>query len=128
MASFGGVVSARGSSSSLFMKKDPRKKRNQSRLFKINCVSTFSADPYKTLRINKGASESEVKKAFRQLALQVNDLFNHKKFVERLSNLLLCSCIYLQLRYFFDDIFGSLILVFSLVDILNIYNYKYIFW
>ena len=97
MASFGGVVSARGSSSSLFMKKDPRKKRNQSRLFKINCVSTFSADPYKTLRINKGASESEVKKAFRQLALQVNDLFNHKKFVERLSNLLLCSCIYLQL-------------------------------
>ncbi|WOH09956.1 hypothetical protein DCAR_0729417 [Daucus carota subsp. sativus] len=70
MASFGGVVSARGSSSSLFMKKDPRKKRNQSRLFKINCVSTFSADPYKTLRINKGASESEVKKAFRQLALQ----------------------------------------------------------
>lgn len=75
MTSFGGVVSARGSSSSLFqnMKKDLRNKRNRdnSRLFKINCVSTFS-DPYKTLRIHKGASEAEVKKAFRQLALQVN--------------------------------------------------------
>ncbi|KAK1363966.1 chaperone protein dnaJ 8, chloroplastic-like [Heracleum sosnowskyi] len=72
MTSFGGVVSARGSSS-LFqnMKKDLRNKRNhnKSRLFKISCVSTFS-DPYKTLRINKGASEAEVKKAFRQLALQ----------------------------------------------------------
>ncbi|KAI3677925.1 hypothetical protein L6452_37199 [Arctium lappa] len=28
------------------------------------------ADPYKTLRIHPGASESEVKKAFRQLALK----------------------------------------------------------
>ena len=28
-------------------------------------------DPYKTLRIQPDASESEVKKAFRQLALQV---------------------------------------------------------
>lgn len=76
MTSFGGVVFARGSSASLFpnMKKDSRNKRNHnnSRLFKINCVSTFS-DPYKTLRINKGASEAEVKKAFRQLALQVNN-------------------------------------------------------
>lgn len=75
MTSFGGVVSTRGSSSSLFqsMKKDLKNKRNHnSRLFKINCVSTFS-DPYKTLRINKDASEAEVKKAFRKLALQVNN-------------------------------------------------------
>ncbi|KAK4485823.1 hypothetical protein RD792_008470 [Penstemon davidsonii] len=37
--------------------------------FKVSCVSSC-ADPYKTLRIHPGASESEVKKAFRQLALQ----------------------------------------------------------
>ncbi|KAK6912321.1 DnaJ domain [Dillenia turbinata] len=35
---------------------------------KVSCVQTD--DPYKTLRIRPGASESEVKKAFRQLALQ----------------------------------------------------------
>ncbi|KAL8117436.1 chaperone protein dnaJ 8, chloroplastic-like [Apium graveolens] len=73
MTSFGGVVCARGCSSSLVrsMKKDSRNKINHKnrREFKINCVSTFS-DPYKTLRISKSASEAEVKKAFRQLALQ----------------------------------------------------------
>ncbi|KAG8388221.1 hypothetical protein BUALT_Bualt02G0103100 [Buddleja alternifolia] len=39
--------------------------------FRVSCVS-FGAvsDPYKTLRIQPGASEAEVKKAFRQLALQ----------------------------------------------------------
>ncbi|MFX9844274.1 J domain-containing protein, partial [Acinetobacter baumannii] len=41
---------------------------------RVSCVSSSSAavsdDPYKTLRIQYGASESEVKKAFRQLALQ----------------------------------------------------------
>ena len=30
------------------------------------------AEQYQTLRVNPGASEKEVKKAFRQLALQVN--------------------------------------------------------
>lgn len=40
--------------------------------FKVCCVSSaaVNGDPYKTLRIQHGASESEVKKAFRQLALQ----------------------------------------------------------
>ncbi|CAN4100164.1 unnamed protein product [Withania somnifera] len=39
--------------------------------FGISCVySPSMSDPYKTLRIEPGASESEVRKAFRQLALQ----------------------------------------------------------
>ncbi|CAK9157470.1 unnamed protein product [Ilex paraguariensis] len=39
--------------------------------FRVYCVSSSTAsDPYRTLRIQPGASESEVKKAFRQLALQ----------------------------------------------------------
>lgn len=47
-------------------------KMNKSR---INCSYSSSSsviDPYKTLRIKRGASESEVRKAFRQLALQVS--------------------------------------------------------
>ncbi|KAI7731402.1 hypothetical protein M8C21_011513 [Ambrosia artemisiifolia] len=38
----------------------------------ISCVSSshLTSDPYKTLSIRPGASESEVKKAFRQLALK----------------------------------------------------------
>nr|GEX20584.1 pentatricopeptide repeat-containing protein At2g15690-like [Tanacetum cinerariifolium] len=43
-----------------------RRHEGQSR-FRINCVSTTSY-PYKTLSINLSALESEVKKAFRQLA------------------------------------------------------------
>ncbi|GAA0147295.1 hypothetical protein Leryth_003028 [Lithospermum erythrorhizon] len=39
--------------------------------FRVSCVySPSMTDPYKTLRIQPGASESEVKKAFRKLALQ----------------------------------------------------------
>ncbi|CAI9280702.1 unnamed protein product [Lactuca saligna] len=40
--------------------------------FRVRCVSTspLASDPYKTLSIRPGASESEVKKAFRQLALK----------------------------------------------------------
>ncbi|CAA0816420.1 Chaperone protein dnaJ 8- chloroplastic [Striga hermonthica] len=40
--------------------------------FKVSCVLSSSAvsDSYRTLRIRPGASESEVKKAFRKLALQ----------------------------------------------------------
>ncbi|WCJ40348.1 Chaperone DnaJ-domain superfamily protein [Euphorbia peplus] len=60
-----------GSSSSWFQIKN-RKKKNQDRV-KFFCVSSspsYVADPYKTLRIQPDASESEVKKAFRQLALQ----------------------------------------------------------
>ncbi|KAI3437182.1 J domain-containing protein [Psidium guajava] len=37
---------------------------------KVSCSYSSVLDPYKTLRIQPGASESEVKKAFRRLALQ----------------------------------------------------------
>ncbi|XP_051148079.1 chaperone protein dnaJ 8, chloroplastic [Andrographis paniculata] len=40
--------------------------------FRVSCLSSSSiiSDSYRTLKINPGASESEVKKAFRQLALK----------------------------------------------------------
>ncbi|KAK8581325.1 hypothetical protein V6N13_144354 [Hibiscus sabdariffa] len=53
--------------------KEKRKKKTASRCRGRVCCSYSSSsvmDPYKTLRIQPGASESEVKKAFRQLALQ----------------------------------------------------------
>ncbi|KAK6153785.1 hypothetical protein DH2020_013424 [Rehmannia glutinosa] len=55
-----------------FSKKNVRNNNNNKRNgFRVSCVSSATvSDPYKTLRINPGASESEVKKAFRQLALQ----------------------------------------------------------
>ncbi|KAI4330025.1 hypothetical protein MLD38_028339 [Melastoma candidum] len=37
---------------------------------KVTCSAASVTDPYRTLRIDHGASESEVKKAFRRLALQ----------------------------------------------------------
>ncbi|RVW49208.1 hypothetical protein VitviT2T_014176 [Vitis vinifera] len=46
-----------------------RKKANRSRVSRVS-ASLNLTDPYKTLRIQPGASESEVKKAFRRLALQ----------------------------------------------------------
>lgn len=48
-----------------------RKANNSKNKFRVSCVSSTVADPYKTLRIHPGASESEVRKAFRQLALKV---------------------------------------------------------
>ncbi|KAK2998708.1 hypothetical protein RJ639_024002 [Escallonia herrerae] len=73
MASVAGIIGGRGSSSSCsswVQMKDSRKKRRNDR-FRVSCVSSPAvSDPYKTLRICPGASESEVKKAFRQLALQ----------------------------------------------------------
>ncbi|KAK7255096.1 hypothetical protein RIF29_28499 [Crotalaria pallida] len=64
-----GVVGGNGSSSN-WMKF--RERRQQNKKVKICCSYSSSAvmDPYKTLRIQPGASESEVRKAFRQLALQ----------------------------------------------------------
>ncbi|CAI0420429.1 unnamed protein product [Linum tenue] len=44
--------------------------QNSSRMLCVASSSYSVMDPYKTLRIQPGASESEVKKAFRQLALQ----------------------------------------------------------
>ncbi|KAK1360070.1 chaperone protein dnaJ 8, chloroplastic-like [Heracleum sosnowskyi] len=77
MAAVGGILGAGGSCSSL----SSTKFRNVSRLnikslennvkFKVRCAySAVSFDPYSTLDIHTGASESEVKKAFRRLALK----------------------------------------------------------
>lgn len=57
-----------------------REERNyQKRVFKICCYSSPLTDSYNTLRVQPGASQSEVKKAFRHLALQVSPSF-HSSF------------------------------------------------
>ncbi|KAI3761479.1 hypothetical protein L1987_51896 [Smallanthus sonchifolius] len=72
-----GYVSSSTSSTSSWGKlKNSHKKKAErvNRRFKVgvSCVSTspVASDPYKTLSVRPGASESEVKKAFRQLALK----------------------------------------------------------
>ncbi|KAK1578947.1 hypothetical protein Q3G72_034418 [Acer saccharum] len=74
MASVASMIGSTGSScssSSWIQFKNMKKKRNSSTRVMVSCSSASSVmDPYKTLRIQPGASESEVKKAFRQLALQ----------------------------------------------------------
>ncbi|GMP42886.1 hypothetical protein CsSME_00012473 [Camellia sinensis var. sinensis] len=75
MASVAGMI-GRGCGSSLWIqlknskKKKAIRKNDRVRVYTAS-YSAFSAvtDPYKTLRIQPGASESEFKKAFRQLAL-----------------------------------------------------------
>lgn len=53
-------------------RRNVRSSSNNKKGLRVSCVSSAAvSDPYKTLRIQPGASESEVKKAFRQLALQV---------------------------------------------------------
>ncbi|XWS19162.1 hypothetical protein CRYUN_Cryun32bG0108400 [Craigia yunnanensis] len=49
--------------------KEKRKKKTMNRV-RVCCSASSVMDHYKTLRIQPGASEYEVKKAFRQLALQ----------------------------------------------------------
>ena len=73
---FSGCFSSSSSSSSSFgkLKKFHKKKTTISgKRFRVSCdfTNSIASDPYKTLRIHRGASESEVKKAFRQLALKV---------------------------------------------------------
>ncbi|KAJ0008215.1 chaperone protein dnaJ 8, chloroplastic [Pistacia vera] len=70
MATFtaaGGMIGSNG-----LQYKTMKKKKNTVNRMKVSCSSpsVSMVDPYKTLRIQPGASESEVKKAFRQLALQ----------------------------------------------------------
>ncbi|XP_071710447.1 chaperone protein dnaJ 8, chloroplastic-like [Rutidosis leptorrhynchoides] len=67
-----GYVSSATSSSSSFGKLRNSRKRKENRGFRVSCVATspVSSDPYKTLSIRPDASESEVRKAFRQLALK----------------------------------------------------------
>lgn len=74
MAAVVARVSGRNGSSSSWMKfRVKEKKQRRVNRVQISCSYSSSSvmDPYKTLRIQPGASESEVKKAFRQLALQV---------------------------------------------------------
>ena len=67
-----GVIGGNGSSSSYWTQfRDRQRKQKRMNRVKICCSSSSTRDPYKTLRIHPGASGSEVKKAFRQLALQV---------------------------------------------------------
>lgn len=70
------VVGCGSASSSWIQFKDSssvrnvRNNKNKKDGFRVSCISTAVGDSYKTLRITPGASESEVKKAFRQLALK----------------------------------------------------------
>ncbi|XP_021911577.1 chaperone protein dnaJ 8, chloroplastic [Carica papaya] len=66
----GGNASSSSSSSSWIHFKVKKNKNNKPNRVTISCSSSSLIDPYKTLRIRPGASEYEVKKAFRQLALQ----------------------------------------------------------
>ncbi|KAB2028818.1 hypothetical protein ERO13_D05G119000v2 [Gossypium hirsutum] len=69
MASAIGMIGGKGCSSWMQVKEKGKKK--MANRVRVYCSSAPSVmDPYKTLRIQPGASESEVKKAFRQLALQ----------------------------------------------------------
>ncbi|XP_021854398.1 chaperone protein dnaJ 8, chloroplastic [Spinacia oleracea] len=65
-----GCSSSSISSSSFFK----NKKKSENRVNRVAFVSasatTSFADPYQTLSVNRGASESEVRKAFRRLAKQ----------------------------------------------------------
>ncbi|KAI3455222.1 hypothetical protein Pfo_011885 [Paulownia fortunei] len=71
MAAAVGCGSASGSWVQLKDSSSRRNVRNNYKKgFRVSCVSSAVSDPYKTLRIHPGASESEIKKAFRQLALQ----------------------------------------------------------
>ncbi|RDY11335.1 Chaperone protein dnaJ 8, chloroplastic, partial [Mucuna pruriens] len=70
-AATSGVVGGNGSSASWIQFRGKQKKQTKMNRSRICCsYSSSLMDPYKTLRIQPGASESEVKKAFRQLALQ----------------------------------------------------------
>ncbi|KAL5574439.1 hypothetical protein UlMin_016138 [Ulmus minor] len=72
-AATAGIIGGNGSS--WIHLKDKTMKKKMMKRVKF-CSASYSSpsssvmDPYKTLRIQPGASESEVKKAFRQLALQ----------------------------------------------------------
>ncbi|KAI3785968.1 hypothetical protein L1987_45094 [Smallanthus sonchifolius] len=76
MASAAGIWSTTSSSSSWGNLRNTRRKKavKGDRRFRVGvtCVSSspLASDPYKTLSIRPDASESEIKKAFRQLALK----------------------------------------------------------
>ncbi|KAB2611561.1 chaperone protein dnaJ 8 [Pyrus ussuriensis x Pyrus communis] len=68
-----GLIGGSGSSWNLLKdNKARRKKMVNDKRGMVSCVASSSSvmDPYRTLKIQPGASESEVRKAFRQLALK----------------------------------------------------------
>ncbi|GMP31419.1 hypothetical protein CsSME_00005642 [Camellia sinensis var. sinensis] len=75
MASVAGMIGRGCGSSSWIQLKNSKKKKTMRKNDRVRvCPASYPAssavtNPYKTLRIQPGASESEVKKAFRQLAL-----------------------------------------------------------
>ncbi|XP_014515699.1 chaperone protein dnaJ 8, chloroplastic [Vigna radiata var. radiata] len=70
-ATAAGVVGGNASSASWMQFKGKERKHAKMNRSRVYCSYSSSVmDPYKTLRIQRGASESEVRKAFRQLALQ----------------------------------------------------------
>ncbi|KAK7293918.1 hypothetical protein RJT34_16797 [Clitoria ternatea] len=71
MAAAAGVVGGNSLSASLMQFRGRERKQNKINRTRVCCSYSSSVmDPYKTLRIQPGASEPEVRKAFRQLALQ----------------------------------------------------------
>jgi len=72
-AAAAGVVGGNGSSASWMQFRNRDRKQAKVNRARVCCSYSSSSsvmDPYKTLRIQPGASETEVRKAFRQLALQ----------------------------------------------------------
>ena len=73
MSSVSGVMNPRVSTSSSLRKM--KNHRTTIKKHRVSCSYTshnnVGSDPYKILKIERGASESEVKKAFRKLALKV---------------------------------------------------------
>jgi DnaJ-class molecular chaperone len=71
-ATAAGLIGGNGSSSSSWFKlKDRQRKKKMVNRVMLCSASSSVMDPYQTLRIQPNASESDVKKAFRKLALQV---------------------------------------------------------
>jgi preprotein translocase subunit Sec63 len=66
-----GVFGGNGSSVSWMQFRRNEKKQNKMNKFRVSCSNSSVMDPYKTLRVQPGASESDVRKTFRKLALQV---------------------------------------------------------
>ena len=90
-AAAAGIIGGNGSSSSSswFKLRDRQKnKKMVNRVMFCSASSSSVMDHYKTLRIKPGASESEVKKAFRQLALQVFLFYFIFYFFNNLENCL----------------------------------------
>lgn len=99
-----GLIGGNGSSSSSwFQLGNGQRKKKMANRVKV-CSAAYSSssavtDPYKTLRIQPGASESEVKKAFRRLALQ------YHPDVCRGSN---CGVQFHQINEAYDVVMGNL--------------------